>query len=151
MLVHPCHTRRRRLCARQHCGSPTSAFSVNAETTDLQLAFSAGATDFITKPFNKIELLARVHSALTLKAEVDKRKARERDLWEINQALERALQEVKVLRGLIPICASCKSIRNDQGSWQHLEEYLQEHVEAEFSHSICATCMKKLYPGVYQG
>ena len=94
-----------------------------------------------------MELLARVNSALTLKREMDRRKARERELSEANQALEQALREVKVLRGFIPICASCKKIRNDQGSWQQLEDYLWEHSEAEFSHGICSACMQKLYPG----
>ncbi|MDH4098380.1 MAG: hypothetical protein OEU87_08705, partial [Nitrospira sp.] len=65
-----------------------------------------------------------------------------------NDELQRALKEVKVLRGLIPICASCKSIRNDGGLWQRLEEYLSEHSDAQFSHGICQPCIKKLYPGV---
>ena len=66
-----------------------------------------------------------------------------------NDDLQRALKEVKVLRGLIPICASCKKIRNDGGFWQQLEEYLCDHSEAEFSHGLCQPCVKKLYPGVY--
>lgn len=126
---------------------PIIMVTAKSEDADLKLAFSAGAMDFITKPVNKVELLARVTSALTLKREMDRRKARERDLSEANQALEQALREVKVLRGFIPICASCKKIRNDQGSWQQLEDYLWEHAEAEFSHGICSTCMQKLYPG----
>jgi response regulator RpfG family c-di-GMP phosphodiesterase len=106
--------------------------------------------DYITKPVNHVELLARVSSALTLKREMDQRKAREFELQKSNEELQRALKEVKVLRGLVPICASCKKIRNDQGSWQQLEEYIQEHSEAEFSHGLCAACVKKLYPGVYK-
>lgn len=113
-------------------------------------AFSAGAMDYISKPVNHIELLARVASALTLKHEMDCRKARETELRHSNEALQRALNEVKVLRGLIPICASCKNIRNDDGLWQHLEEYLSEHSEAQFSHGLCQSCIKKLYPGVYR-
>ncbi|MCI5207412.1 MAG: hypothetical protein D3910_01145, partial [Candidatus Electrothrix sp. ATG2] len=57
-----------------------------------------------------------------------------------------ALEEVKILRGIIPICASCKKIRSDEGVWDQLEVYIQEHSEAEFSHSICPECMVKLYP-----
>ena len=118
------------------------------ETSDLDSAFSAGAMDYITKPVEKVELLARVNSALTLKREMDRRKARELELEESNRSLEQALREVKVLRGFIPICASCKKVRNEQGSWQQLEEYLYQHSEAEFSHGICQTCVQKLYPGV---
>ena len=86
---------------------------------------------------------------LALKHEMDCRKERESELRRSNDELQRALKEVKVLRGLIPICASCKKIRNDGGFWQQLEEYLCDHSEAEFSHGLCQPCVKKLYPGVY--
>jgi len=59
------------------------------------------------------------------------------------QDLERALVEIKTLRGLIPICAWCKKIRNDAGSWQQLEGYLRQHTEAEFSHGICPDCLEE--------
>jgi DNA-binding response OmpR family regulator len=103
----------------------------------------------ITKPVSSVELLAR-SSALALKKEMDCRKAREGELRRSNDALQKALRDVKILRGLIPICASCKKIRNDGGFWQQLEEYIGEHSEAEFSHGICQHCVKKLYPGVSQ-
>ena len=125
---------------------PIIMVTAQAGPEDLQSAFAAGAMDYITKPLKKVELLARVMSALTLKREMDTRKEQERELTEKNRELEQVLREVKVLRGFIPICASCKKIRNDQGYWQHLETYLQEHSEALFSHSICKDCMKKLYP-----
>jgi Protein of unknown function (DUF3365) len=60
--------------------------------------------------------------------------------------LQQALANVKTLRGLIPICASCKKIRDDQGYWTQLETYLRQHSDAEFSHSLCLDCMRKLYP-----
>jgi PAS domain S-box-containing protein len=64
--------------------------------------------------------------------------------------LQAALEQVKLLRGLISICASCKRIFNEEGSWQQLESYLQAHSEAKFTHGICPECMKKLYPDFYQ-
>lgn len=121
-----------------------------SDLSNLQAAFAAGANDYITKPVNSVELLARVSSALALKKEMDCRKAREGELRRSNDALQKALRDVKILRGLIPICASCKKIRNDGGFWQQLEEYIGEHSEAEFSHGICQPCVKKLYPGVSQ-
>ena len=53
---------------------------------------------------------------------------------------------MKQLTGLLPICASCKKIRNDDGYWQQVESYLSQHTEVEFSHSICPPCVRKLYP-----
>jgi len=64
--------------------------------------------------------------------------------------LTEALANVKTLKGLLPICASCKKIRDDQGYWTRIESYLYKHSEAEFSHSICPDCAKKLYPEFYQ-
>ena len=125
---------------------PIIMVTANTDPEDLQAAFAAGAMDYITKPLRKVELLARVTSALNLKREMDARKSRERELAEKNRELEQTLQEVKVLRGFIPICASCKKIRDDKGYWQQLETYIQERSEALFSHGICKDCMKKLYP-----
>ena len=62
--------------------------------------------------------------------------------------LRQALSEVKTLRGLIPICANCKNIRDDQGYWNQIEEYLSVHSEVAFTHGICPDCMKKLYPEI---
>jgi hypothetical protein len=59
---------------------------------------------------------------------------------------EKALEEVRVLRGFLPICASCKRIRSMEGSWTMLEKYISEHSEAEFSHGLCPECTKKLFP-----
>ena len=129
---------------------PVIMVTAKSDLSNLQDAFAAGAMDFISKPVNSVELLARVSSALLLKQEMDRRKNRELELRRSNEELQKALKEVKVLRGLIPICASCKKIRNDGGFWQQLEEYLGEHSEAEFSHGLCQPCIKKLYPGVYQ-
>lgn len=60
--------------------------------------------------------------------------------------LTSASEEIKSLKGIIPICASCKKIRDDQGYWQMVETYMEEHTGAEFTHGICPDCMTKLYP-----
>lgn len=62
-----------------------------------------------------------------------------------NRDLQKALDEIKTLRGIIPICSSCKQIRDDRGIWKKIEEYLHEHSNAEFSHAVCPKCMKKYY------
>jgi sigma-B regulation protein RsbU (phosphoserine phosphatase) len=129
---------------------PIIVITAKTEEKDLLAAFAAGAMDYIRKPVNAVELVARVSSVLTLRAERNTRKAREHELLLRTQELEHALREVKVLRGFIPICANCKRVRTDAGDWQRLEEYIQDHSEAEFSHGICQVCMKAVYPDVFK-
>jgi hypothetical protein len=62
--------------------------------------------------------------------------------------LQEALTMVKPLSGLLPICASCKKIRDDKGYWTQIESYIRDHSEVEFSHSLCPDCLKKLYPEI---
>ncbi|MGV8074990.1 MAG: hypothetical protein AB2L11_10600 [Syntrophobacteraceae bacterium] len=71
------------------------------------------------------------------------------NLESTNNELERALIDIKQLSGMLPICAACKKIRDDNGYWQQIETYIRDHSEAEFSHSICPDCAKKLYPEFY--
>jgi sigma-B regulation protein RsbU (phosphoserine phosphatase) len=129
---------------------PIIVITVKTEEKDLRAAFAAGAMDYIRKPVNPAELVARVSSALALKAERTTRKAREQELLLRTQELEQALRDVKVLRRLIPICANCKRVRTDAGDWQQLEEYIQGHSEVEFSHGICQVCMREVYPDVFK-
>ena len=68
---------------------------------------------------------------------------------EIIADLQEALAKVKTLSGFLPICASCKKIRDDMGYWNQIEAYISEHSEAEFSHGICPGCAQKLYPDIY--
>jgi len=101
-----------------------------------------GAADYITKPFNPELVQLRVRNHIELKNRRDTLEQRTREL-------EKALHEIKVLQGIIPICAACKKIRDDQGGWQQMEVYIAGHSEAEFSHGICPDCMKELYPQQY--
>lgn len=78
--------------------------------------------------------------------DITKRKQLEADREELINSLQTALGQVKTLRGLLPICANCKKIRDDQGYWQDVAVYVRDHTEAEFSHGICPECMQQLYP-----
>ena len=64
----------------------------------------------------------------------------------LKRELEKSIAEISVLQGLIPICANCKSIRDDNGYWESVEAYLGSHYKAVFSHGICPSCAEKLYP-----
>jgi hypothetical protein len=71
------------------------------------------------------------------------------ELEEKNKELELSLSEVKMLRGILPICSSCKKIRDDRGYWNQVEQYIKDHSEATFSHGLCPDCARKLYPSLY--
>lgn len=64
---------------------------------------------------------------------------------------EEALAQIKILQGFLPICSSCKKIRDDQGAWSQMEVYIRNHSEAQFSHGLCPDCARKLYPKFYPG
>jgi hypothetical protein len=63
--------------------------------------------------------------------------------------LHAATEEIKTLRGILPICASCKKIRDDEGYWNQIEQYISDRSDAKFSHGICPECVRKLYPGMH--
>ncbi len=116
-------------------GIPVIMMTALADTRDKVEGFRAGAVDYITKPFQQEEVLARIDAHITLH-----RQRRE---------LQEALAQVKRLSGMLPICAECKKIRNDHGYWQGIETYIREHSEATFSHGICPACAKTLYPDLF--
>lgn len=78
--------------------------------------------------------------------DITQRKESEEEQEKLVAQLQEALASVKQLSGMLPICASCKKIRNDQGYWEQIEAYIRDHSEAEFTHSICPECFEKLYP-----
>ena len=82
--------------------------------------------------------------------DVTERKQNQEKLKELVLELQEALAKVKTLSGFLPICASCKKIRDDEGYWEQIEKYISEHSEAQFSHGICPECVEKLYPQLYK-
>jgi two-component system, cell cycle sensor histidine kinase and response regulator CckA len=88
----------------------------------------------------------RVIGASSIAYDITERKKIEGERTDLIAHLNEMLSKVKTLSGLLPICASCKKIRDDHGYWQKLEVFVRDHSEAEFSHSICPDCMKLLYP-----
>jgi CheY-like chemotaxis protein len=97
-----------------------------------------GAVDFITKPFHLPVVTLRVRNQLDLKVSADMLRHR-------TVELEDAFANIKILKGMLPICSCCKKIRDDQGYWQQLEQYLYDHTEANFSHGVCPECLDSHY------
>ena len=88
-------------------------------------------------------LLAKENKAII------ERKRAEENQKSLILRLQKALAEVKTLSGMLPICASCKKVRDDQGYWKQIERYILDHSEAKLSHSICPECARKLYPELF--
>jgi two-component system cell cycle response regulator len=108
-----------------------------ASEMGIEIAF-AGKKHFITS--NRVQILDLLIS--TYENAIQKTRELEKTIIELTHANE----TIKTLKGLIPICASCKKVRNDAGYWEQIEMYIREHSEAEFTHGFCPDCMKKLYP-----
>jgi len=84
---------------------------------------------------------------LSVGQDITERVHAEKERERLVRELQDALTNIKILRGLLPICSSCKKIRDDQGYWHQIEAYIYDHTEADFSHGICPECALKLYPG----
>ena len=87
-------------------------------------------------------------SKMTIFRDITQSKLLEVEREKLIKELKNALDQVKQLSGLLPICASCKKIKDDKGDWHQIESYIRDHSEAEFTHGICQECVKKLYPGL---
>jgi len=102
-----------------------------------------GADEYIILPISRKEFLARVHAGERIKRAEDALRKKEKDLEELVLELREALAEIKTLKGFIPICASCKKIRDDEGYWDQLEAYISKHTNAVFTHGLCPECAEK--------
>ena len=111
------------------------------DSTEQADGLDIGADGYIARPITNRELLARINAMVRiLLAE------RERDRLILQ--LEEALAKVKKLSGLLPICAGCKKIRDDEGYWNQVDVYLKRHSDVMMSHSICPECAVKYYPNL---
>jgi hypothetical protein len=88
--------------------------------------------------------------AIITSQDITEQKTVELDRIKLIEKLQQALSEVETLRGLLPICACCKKIRDDKGYWNHIEAYLRKHAHAEFTHTLCPDCVKQYYPDLWE-
>jgi DNA-binding response OmpR family regulator len=106
-------------------GIPVIFLTAKSSAAEILTGFEVGAVDYVTKPFQIPELLARVH---------------------VHVELRRVQREIRTLRGLLITCAHCKKIRNKEGTWQAIETYISQHSEAQFSHGLCPDCVSIQFP-----
>ena len=125
------------------------------ELGDLAFAFNTMTQD-LEEYNNKMEELVKIRTDelaqanRLLEKDIVERMALEKERELLIEKLQRNLEKVKILSGFLPICASCKKIRDDKGYWNQIESYIAAHSEAEFSHGICPECCKKQYPELYE-
>lgn len=103
----------------------------------------SGGVDFITKPIIDDIIVGKVKIFLELYRQ-------RKELEHLVKELQASLEKVKQLQGLLPICSSCKKIRAGDGYWNTVEQYISDHTDVVFSHTVCDDCMKKLYPDSYK-
>ena len=96
---------------------PIIFLTAKTDSKDIVKGFDVGGADYVTKPFNSAELLARIKTHI----------------------------EIRTLRGLLPMCSKCKKIRDDEGFWKQVDSYIEEHSQITFTHGICPDCLTELY------
>lgn len=137
--------------ALDHDHSDVPIIFVTATNTDAANVFEgyeAGAVDYLLKPVDMVMLRSKVRVFCRLNAQRDVIQAQLDEIQHKNAELEKHIAEINVLRGLVPICASCKNVRDDAGYWHSIEQYFTENSDTKFSHSICPECTEKMYPGL---
>ena len=113
--------------------------TTKGEKTDIVAGLEAGADDYLPKPYDSGELHARIDVGRRL---IDMQTILVGKIEELREALD----HIKTLQGILPICSFCKKIRDDQGYWSQVEGYISKHTDAQFSHGICPECLKQHYP-----
>ncbi len=134
---------------------PVIVISGAGDITDAVEALRLGAWDYLLKPIESLSFLKHsiekaMERSRLIRENIEYQELLEEKVKKRTEELQRALEQVKKISGLLPICASCKKIRDDKGYWNQIEIYIKEHSDAEFSHGICPECAKKIYPELYE-
>jgi len=142
LVVPPAlHQETRRMLESVRDGEPLSEFETTVRLRRDGTQVSVSSAISAVKDGN-----GKVVGAAILAVDITERKQAEEERKKMIQELSETLAQVRSLRGLLPICASCKKIRDEKGHWEALETYISGHSQAEFSHSICPSCARRLYP-----
>lgn len=138
------------LVASWYGGAGAGLFSVILATGSFEYFFSSYAGHVGFHPADLLRLAVFAGVALAISSLTSSRRAALLNEQQVSAELQHALDEIRVLRGVIPICMYCKQIRNDEGAWERLEKYIAEHSEAAFSHGVCPDCYQKHHPEIFK-
>lgn len=116
---------------------------------EVQTVTTFGRDVWLDCRFSRFKSKDEFHLLLTVN-DITATKQAEKEKERLIGELQEALAKIKTLSGMLPICGECKRIRDDKGDWQRLEYYIRDHSEAEFTHSVCPECARKLYPELYE-
>ena len=130
---------------QESCPTPVVVLSAHESQDMVEKASITGVGSYLTKPPKASEIDRAITIAMARHTDLMAYRRLNQKLLQRTRELEEALDKVKTLSGLLPICASCKKIRDDRGYWNQIESYIQQYSEAEFSHGICPECSDKLY------
>lgn len=131
---------------QEKCPTPIIVLTAHESLELVEEAGRTGVGAYLTKPPNEDEIDRAIIIARARHKDLMKLKQLYEEMEVKNKALEKALAEIKTLRGIIPICAHCKKVRDDSGFWEQVEVYIHNHSDAVFSHGLCPDCAHKLYP-----
>jgi CheY-like chemotaxis protein len=119
---------------------PVIFLTANSDESVLEQAKISEPFAYLLKPFEERQLRTNIEMALY-------KSAMERERDRLTRELQDALATIKTLSGLLPICAWCKSVRDDSGYWMRVEQYVEQHSQATFSHSVCPECASRYFGG----
>ncbi|MHB8846590.1 MAG: response regulator [Nitrospirota bacterium] len=135
-----------RAMREEYRGIPIIVTTAHSDIANMLEAIDIGVDQYVMKLVDSDKLAAALEKCTEI---IEYRRAHKRFLAEREKLiadLRKALAEIKTLQGILPICSVCKKIRDDKEVWTQLENYISEHTDAQFSHSFCPDCARKMYP-----
>lgn len=136
------------LCPTDEGNCPITDLHQEVDNSERELLTADGGSLSILKTVVRVQLEGQEH-LLESFIDISERKAAEAEREKLIDELQKALSEIRTLRGFLPICASCKKIRDDEGYWHQIESYIQRRADVDFTHSICPDCQDRLYGDLF--
>jgi two-component system, response regulator PdtaR len=130
---------------QEECPTPVVLLSAHDNLALVTQAGLVGAGAYLIKPPGAAELTRAMTIAASRFCDLMDLRRLNSELQMLNNELQGAMAEIKTLKGMLPICATCKRIRDDEGYWHQVEVYFRDHSDVDFSHGICPDCLKKFY------